>query len=69
MGLLSLRQALLGLVRPSLSAETLETCNFLVAPFPIGAQNLYTNVDAFIADEHLWSGDQLSNVVLALAAK
>jgi hypothetical protein len=69
MGLLLLRRALLGLSRTSLSAETFETCDFLVAPFPILAQNLYTNVDAFIADEDLWSSDQLFNVVLALAAK
>jgi hypothetical protein len=69
MGLLLFRQALLGLIRSSLSAETLEIGNFLVAPFPIGAENLYTNVDAFIADEDLRSGDQLFNSMLAFAAK
>jgi hypothetical protein len=69
MGLLLLRHALLGLRRPSLSAETLEISNFLIAPCPIGAENFYANVDAFIANEHLWSGDQVFDSMLALAAK
>ena len=69
MGLLLLWRALLGLVRPGLSAETFEVCYFLIAPCPIGAENFYTNVDAFIADEDLWPGDQLFNSMLALAAK
>jgi hypothetical protein len=69
MGPLLLRRALLGLFPTSLSAETFETCNFLVAPFPILAENFYTNLDAFIADEDLWSSDQPFNSMLALAAK
>jgi hypothetical protein len=68
-GLLLLRHALLGLLRPSLSAETFEIGNFLIAPCPIGAKDYYANVDAFIADEHLWSGDQVFDSMLALAAK
>ena len=69
MRLLLLRRALLGLVGASVSTETSEVCNFLVAPFPILAQNPYTNVDAFIADEDLGSSDQLFDSMLALAAE
>jgi hypothetical protein len=60
---------LFGPVGASLPAEAFEVCNFLVAPFPILAQNPHTNVDAFIADEDLGPSDQLFNSMLALAAK
>jgi hypothetical protein len=64
-----LLSGLSGGVLGRLSAQTPEIANLLVTPLSIHAQNFNADVNAFIADEHLWSGNQLFDLVLALAAK
>jgi hypothetical protein len=58
-----------GSVLGSLPAQALEIANFLVTLFAVRTQNVDAEINAFVADEHLRSGDQVFDLMLALAAK
>jgi hypothetical protein len=56
-------------VSVSLLTQAPEICNLFVAPVSIRTQHFNTSINAFVADVHLWPGDETRDGVLALAAK